>query len=117
MARIHCLASAASYERAIDAWMARIAAARQQATAWRLAAIVSAVLALASGGSFAQAIATQRIAAVHVVQLRDADAGARPGRDCVVYGDIITTSARSASVDLQSAPAKLAARGSGLCFR
>lgn len=94
MARTHCLASAANYERAIDAWIARIAAARQQATAWRLAAIVSAVLALASSGSFAQAIAMQRIAAVHAVQLRDAEAGALPGRDCVVYGDIITTNSQ-----------------------
>jgi len=69
--RTHSIAAAASYERAIDAWMARIAAARQQAAAWRLAAIVSAVLALTLSGSLAQAIAIHRMAPVHVVQLRD----------------------------------------------
>jgi MFS family permease len=93
------LGAAASYERAIDEWMARVAAARHQEAAWRAAAIASGILTLALSGSFAQVVATQRIAAVHVVQLRDAEAAAAPGRGCVAYGAMLT------------------ARGSGLCFR
>jgi len=69
--RTYRLAAAANYARTIEEWMGRIADARQQATTWRAAAIGSAVLTLALGGSFAQAITTQRTAMVHVVQLRD----------------------------------------------
>ena len=111
--RTYCIAAAASYERAIDASMARIAAARHQAAAWRAAAIASAVLTLALCSSFAQAVATQRMAAVHVVELRHIESEAKPG--CGVSADIISTNSPSASADLQSG--QLAARGSGLCFR
>jgi hypothetical protein len=62
--RTYCIAASASYERALDAWMARIAAARHQAAAWRMAAIASAVLTLALCASFAQAVATQQIASM-----------------------------------------------------
>jgi MFS family permease len=67
----HCLGAAAGYERAIRMWMARVNAARHQVVAWRAAAVASAVLTLALSGSFAQALATQRMVAVHFVQQRD----------------------------------------------
>ena len=51
--------------------MARIAAAREEAAAWRAAAIASALFALTLSASFAQAIAAQRMAGVHVVQMPD----------------------------------------------
>jgi MFS family permease len=70
-AQTQCPAAAAGYERAIQMWMVRVNAARHQAAAWRAAAVASAVLVLALSGSFAQALATRRIAAVHFVQLRD----------------------------------------------
>jgi MFS family permease len=69
--RTHCPSAAVSYERAIEMWVTYIAAARNQAAAWRAAAVASALLAWALSGSFAQALATQRMAAVHFVQLRD----------------------------------------------
>jgi MFS family permease len=111
----HGLGAAAGYERAIEMWVTCITAARHQAVAWRAAGIASAVLTLALSGSFAQAIATQQMAAVHVVEPhhRERDAGGA----CVVSADITTASARSASVDPQSGPATLAARGSELCSR
>jgi hypothetical protein len=71
VARTQCLAAAGSYDRAIDRWMARIAAAREEAADWRAAAIASALFALALSASFTQAIAAQRMAGVHVVQLPD----------------------------------------------
>jgi MFS family permease len=97
--RTHGVATAASYERAIGTWMARIAAARQQAAAWRPAALGSAILALSLSGAFAQAVATQTMATVHLVQLGDSHAEAGLERGCVVCG------------------ATLAARGSGLRSR
>jgi hypothetical protein len=66
-----CLAAAGGYERAIQMWMERVNAARHQVVAWRAAAVASAVLTLALSGSFAQALATQRMVTVHFVQLRD----------------------------------------------
>ena len=99
--RTHSLGAAAGYECAIEMWTMRITAARQQAAAWRAAALASAVLMFALSGSFAQAVATGGMVAVHVV-----------GRDCVVCRDVITTNSRSASADLQSEPG-LAARESG----
>ena len=80
--RIRCLAAAASYQRAAEAWMARIVAARHQAATWCAAAVASAVLTLALSGSFAQVLATQRGAMVHVIQLHDAEADTRPARLC-----------------------------------
>ena len=70
-AQTQCLAAVAGYERAIQMWMVRVNAARHQVAAWRAAAVASAVFALVLSGSFAQALATQRMAAVHFVQLRD----------------------------------------------
>jgi MFS family permease len=69
--RTHSLAAGAGYERAIEMWMMRVTAARQQVAAWRAAAVASAVLALALSGSFAEAFAPQRMAAVHFVQQWD----------------------------------------------
>jgi hypothetical protein len=69
--RTHSLSAAAGYECAIEMWMMRVTAARQQAAAWRAAALASAGLAFALSGSFAQALATQRMAAVHFVQQRE----------------------------------------------
>src|SRR5262249_44719276 len=75
--RTHCPSAAVSYERAIEMWLTYIAAARNQAAAWRAAALASALLMWALTGSFAHALATQRIA-VHFVQLRDSsEAGLR----------------------------------------
>jgi MFS family permease len=99
--RTHSLAAGAGYERAIEIWITCIAAARHQVATWRAAALASAVLMFALSGSFAQAVATGGMVAVHVV-----------GRDCVVCRDVITTNSRSASADLQSEPG-LAARESG----
>jgi MFS family permease len=62
--------AAASYDRAIEMWIGRVTAARHQAAAWRAAAIASAILTLALCASLSQAIATQQMATVHVVQLR-----------------------------------------------
>ncbi len=72
--------AAASYDRAIEMWMVRVMAARQQAAAWRAAAIASAVLTLTLCASLSQAIATQQMTAVHVVQLHHGEAE----RDAVV---------------------------------
>lgn len=65
------------------AWMAHIAAARQRTIAWRAAAVGSASLALTLSGAFSQAIATQQVPAVHVVQLRDPHAETELERGCV----------------------------------
>jgi MFS family permease len=69
--RAPSLSAAAGYDRAIETWMLRVTAARNQAAAWRAAAIASAVLMLALSSSLAQALAIQGVAAVHFVQLRD----------------------------------------------
>jgi hypothetical protein len=113
MAWADCLSAAAGYVRAVEMWIARNAAARQQGAAWRAAAVASAVLALGLSGLYAQAIAAQRTDAVHVVQLRHT--GPVVGRGYVVSAGTITVNSRSEWVDLQSGPATLAARGSGLC--
>ena len=65
--------------------------------------------------SVAQALATQRVAAVHVVELRDADP--ESGRACAVSVAIIFANSRSASVAPHTEPATLAERESGLCSR
>jgi MFS family permease len=108
-ARTHCIA--ASYDRAIDWWVVCIADARHQTTTWRVAAIASATLALALCASFAQAIATQQMAAVYVVQPCQAEVG----RGCRLSGDITGANSRTASVELQSGPATFPTSGSGLC--
>jgi MFS family permease len=79
-----CVAAVANYERAIEMWISRISAARQQVAAWRAAALASAVLALTLSGAFAQAIAIQRLTTIHVVELRDVEVGAMPREYCVV---------------------------------
>lgn len=113
--RTHSPSAAASYGRAIETWVTYIATARNQAAAWRAAAIASAVLMLALCASFAQAIAKQHMAAVHVVELRDAESDAQRG--CVAWADNIAANSLTASVDHQSGPGRHAARGSGPCFR
>jgi len=105
--------AAAGYDRAIEMWLVRVTAAQQEAVAWRGAAGASAVLTLALCVAFAQVVATQRIAAVHVVRLDHVESEAKPAR--VVSADIISPSSPRASKDLQSG--QLAARGRGLCFR
>src|SRR6516225_3631709 len=87
--------AAASYNGVIEMWLVRVTAAQQQAVAWRAAAVASAVLTLALCASFAQAVATQRMAAVHVVQLDHVESEAKPG--CVVSADIISPNSPSAS--------------------
>jgi hypothetical protein len=52
--RTRCLAAAASYEGAIETWVARIDAARLQVRSWRLAALCSMALMVSLAFSVAE---------------------------------------------------------------
>lgn len=80
MARTNCLSAAAGYERAMEMWMARIAAARQQALAWRTAAIGSAVLASALTACFVSAVLETSSAFAHVISIAETPRTTATGR-------------------------------------
>jgi MFS family permease len=70
--RLKKVASVAAYDRAIDAWIGRINAAKSQASAWRLAAIGSAALAIGLGGSLARAVGHTNVRPVYVTHMERA---------------------------------------------